>query len=149
MKAHSIFRYALLSAMALGYARAAEPPGWISNGTPASGYSVEYVKASPQPGTKLLAGTKLQIHVTVNYKLTVAKAGKLLLVVQDDTNKSLSAIDAGALRAVNSPAGSAELTTSIDVPANAKEVRVFVPLMPDGLSDSKGELRLRYPIAAH
>jgi hypothetical protein len=38
------------------------------------------------------------------------------------------------------------LSESIKVPANAKELRLFVPLVPSGLTNTSGEVTVRYPI---
>lgn len=38
------------------------------------------------------------------------------------------------------------LTDTVTVPKRAKELRLFVPLVPDGLSETSGEVTIRYPI---
>ena len=42
--------------------------------------------------------------------------------------------------------GSATLTQSFVVPAGSNEVRLFIPLVPSGITHTTGELVIRYPV---
>jgi hypothetical protein len=45
--------------------------------------------------------------------------------------------------------GTVTLTESFVVPAGSNEVRLFIPLVPSGISDTSGELVIRYPLSDH
>ena len=48
--------------------------------------------------------------------------------------------------AVSEPEGSVTLTDTVVVPKRAKELRLFVPLIPEGLQETHGEVTIRYPV---
>src|ERR1700685_2326155 len=81
---------ALLWTLALP-AFAADPalPWSLVNGA-AQGYSIQLVSAEPSPGTAVTVGQTVEFKVTVSYKLSVADKGAIVLVIQDENNKSLS-----------------------------------------------------------
>jgi hypothetical protein len=47
---------------------------------------------------------------------------------------------------VSSADGMVSLEQTVTIPARAKELRLFIPLVPDGLIQTTGEVTLRYPI---
>jgi hypothetical protein len=47
---------------------------------------------------------------------------------------------------VSSTSGAATLKQRLTIPRDAKEVRLFVPLIPDGLTNTTGEITIRYPV---
>jgi hypothetical protein len=49
---------------------------------------------------------------------------------------------------VEGPGGRVLLSTRISVPARGDRLNVFVPIIPDGMSNTDGEVRLAYAIAA-
>ena len=120
---------------------------WAFNGTPAEGYSIDLVSVDPAPGTPLPAGTSVEFKITVNYSMSISKTGAIVLVFQDEKNRSAKSDDAEVVRAaVSEPQGSVKLTDTVAVPKRAKELRLFVPLIPDGLKETHGEVTIRYPI---
>ena len=120
---------------------------WAFNGTPAEGYSIDLVSVDPAPGTPLPAGTSVEFKITVNYSMSISKTGAIVLVFQDEKNRSAKSDDAEVVRAaVSEPQGSVTLTDTVAVPKRAKELRLFVPLIPDGLKETNGEVTIRYPI---
>jgi hypothetical protein len=119
---------------------------WAFNAPPADGYSISLVTVDPAPGTTLIAGTALEFKVTVSYKMSISKVGKIVLVFQDEKNASISPNSPHAHFDVNADAGVVSLAAALTVPADAKELRVFVPIVPQGLRHTTGEVTIRYPI---
>lgn len=119
---------------------------WAFNGTPAQGYSIDLVSVDPAPGTPLIAGTSVEFRVTVNYAMSVSKTGAIVLVFQDERNRPAKPRGSQVIEAVSEPEGSLTLTDIVVVPKRAKELRLFVPLVPDGLTETNGEVTIRYPI---
>ena len=91
---------------------------WAFNAPRAEGYSIDLVTVDPAPGTPLVAGATVEFSITVSYSLS----------------------------APSDPQGSVTLTDTLTVPKRAKELRLFVPLVPSGLEETNGEVTIRYPI---
>jgi hypothetical protein len=127
---------------------AAEPslPWSFVNGS-AEGYSIQLVSADPSPGTAVAVGQTVEFSVTVSYKLSIADKGAVILVIQDENNKSLSPGNRQQSQPVARGDGVLTITQSFVVPDGIKEVRLFIPLMPNGLPHTVGELVLRYPVS--
>jgi hypothetical protein len=142
----------ILLTVALGacsVTRSAPDPGalpWTFNAPPANGYSVTLVSVDPRPGTPLLAGALLNFKVTVSYTMSVSKTGNILLVFQDENNAGIGRDRPQVHFEVTESAGVASLANTVTVPAGARELRVFVPIMPEGLKSTTGEVTIRYPI---
>ena len=120
---------------------------WAFNGIPAEGYAIELVSVDPAPGTPLLAGTSVDFKVTANYSMSLAKTGAIVLVFQDEKDRSAKPDGAQVVQAaVSEPEGSVTLTDTVVVPKRGRELRLFVPLIPDGLNETSGEVTIRYPI---
>lgn len=120
---------------------------WAFNDTPAQGYSIDLVSVEPAPGTPLTAGASVEFKITLNYSMSISKTGAIILVFQDEKNRSATPDRPQVVQAVSEPEGSVTLTDTVTVPRRAKELRLFVPLVPDGLSKTNGEVTIRYPIA--
>jgi len=67
-------------------------------------------------------------------------------VFEDDNDHSAKPKGPQVTQKVDSPSGEATLTDRITVPTHAKEMRLFVPLVPDGIRNTTGEVTIRYPI---
>jgi hypothetical protein len=110
------------------------------------GYSIKLESVSPAPGTPVSVGQTVDVKVKVSYDLSVADMGVIFLVVEDETDKSLL----GDRRLPSQPApkghGTLTLIDSFVVPAGSHELRLYVPLVPQGMTHTSGELELRYPI---
>lgn len=143
--AQAVIAGALLLFAGQGSARKNDLP-WAFNGTPAQGYSIDLVSVDPAPGTPLIAGTSVEFRITVNYSMSVSKTGAIVLVFQDEKNRSAKPDGGQVIQALSEPEGSLTLTDVVMVPKRAKELRLFVPLIPDGLSETNGEVTIRYPI---
>jgi hypothetical protein len=137
------FTLAILSFSATSLAQ--ELPWSFVNGA-AEGYSVQLVSAVPAPGTQIFPGQTLEFKVTIAYRLSIADTGSIVLVVQDENNKSLSGNQPQQNQTVEQGQGTATLTQRFTVPEGANEVRLFFPLVPRGAERTSGELVLRYPV---
>jgi hypothetical protein len=136
----------LCSGAGVGIAGEDALPWSFVNGS-ARGYSIQLVSASPVPGTKVAVGQTVEFKVTVSYQLSIADKGSIVLVVQDENNKNLLAGKSQQSQSVDRGKGSVTLTESFVVPAGSEEVRLFIPLVPQGLEHTDGELVLRYPVS--
>jgi hypothetical protein len=123
-----------------------EPLPWFFVNGSAKGYSIALVSASPAPGTIVGVGQTVQFKITVSYQLSVADKGSILLVVQDETNKNLLGDRKQQSQSVDRGKGSVTLTDSFVVLAGSSEVRLFIPLVPEGMTNTDGELVVRYPV---
>ena len=120
-------------------------PWAFVNGS-AEGYSVKLESASPVPGTRVAVGQTVHFSVVVSYALSIADTGAIALVTQDETNKNLRPGNL-PLQPVARGKGTVTMTEDFIVPAGSREIRIFVPLVPNGMTRTDGELLLRYPIA--
>lgn len=119
---------------------------WAFNAPAADGYSISLESIEPAPGTPLVRGTDVTITVSVKYTLSVADRGVIILVPQDERNHAIGSGTSQVTQAVTAPSGSLVLKQDIHVPKDAKEIRLFVPLVPDGISTTTGEITVRYPV---
>jgi hypothetical protein len=121
-----------------------ESPWAFVNGS-AKGYSIALVSASP-PGSILGVGQAVEFKITVSYQLSVADKGSILLVVQDETNKNLLGDRKQKSQSVKRGKGTVTLTDSFVVPAGSSEVRLFIPLVPEGMTNTDGEVVVSYVV---
>jgi hypothetical protein len=119
-------------------------PWAFVNGS-AYGYSIKLESASPTPGTPLTVGQTVDFKIRVSYQLSIADKGSILLIVQDETDKNLLADKKQLSQSVDHNKGTVILTQSFVVPAGSNEVRLFIPLVPNGITHTSGELVIRYP----
>jgi len=75
----------------------------------------------------------------------VTNSGYIVLVFQDEEDSSAKDNAPQAMQAVVGPAGVVTLTDTIYVP-RSKELVLFVPLVPDGMKRTTGEVTIRYPL---
>jgi hypothetical protein len=122
------------------------PMPWAFVNGSAEGYSVKLESVDPEPGTPLRVGQSVEFKVTVSYILSIKDSGTIILVVQDEANKNLLGDKPQPLQSVNRGKGTTTLDATLTVPSGSKEVRLFIPLVPTGLSNTSGELLVRYPI---
>ena len=80
--------------------------------------------------------------------MVVASKGAIVLVVQDENNKSLRGKAPQQSQSVDRGKGTTTLTESFTVPTGVDEVRLFVPLVPEGFKHTDGEVVLRYPVSS-
>lgn len=138
----------ILSAASMA-AKAPEPESdlpWAFQGPRGDGYRIELLDVVPAPGTPLPAGVGVTVGVRVRYSLSVAPHGLVILVIEDDKNRVVTDDEEQVSQGVDRGDGEVTLTDSIVVPDDAKELRVFVPLVPTGMEQTEGEITVRYPI---
>jgi hypothetical protein len=122
------------------------PMPWAFVNGSAKGYSIKLESASPAPGAPLTVGQTVEFKVAVSYQLSIADKGAILIVVQDETDKNLLTDKNQTSQSVDRGKGMVTLTQSLVVPAGSSEVRLFIPLVPSGISHTSGELVIRYPV---
>lgn len=137
---------ALVAFASVGIAADGAMPWAFVNGS-AKGYAIKLESASPAPGTPLTVGQTVEFKITVSYRLSIAEKGLIVLVVQDETNKSLRNGKKQQSQSVNKGTGTVTLVESLVVPVGSNEVRLFIPLVPNGLTDTSGEVVVRYPVS--
>lgn len=120
---------------------------WEFNAPRADGYAIDLVDVKPAPGTLLAAGSSVDFFATVKYSLSIADRGRILLIFEDENDHAIDPKRTVVVRPVSSPGGKVTLTGKIVVPTHAKELRLFIPLDPQGFSHTTGEVTIRYPIA--
>ena len=145
MQYFKCFVFALCFSASLN-SHGSEKMPWVFNAPEAEGYSIKLTASDPLPGTPLVAGEEIQLKVSGSYSMTIAKNGLIILVPQDEKNNQVGSGEKQISQAVNSPEGTFELLQTIKVPKGAKEIRLFVPLMPEGLKETTGEITIRYPV---
>lgn len=121
---------------------------WAFNAPSAEGYSIDMVSAEPPPGTPLLRGASIPFKVTVKYALDVAPHGTVILVFQDESNKVVTGEREQTTVEVERGNGTVTLADEVVVPSDANELRLFIPIMPDGVATTTGEITLRFPITS-
>ena len=119
---------------------------WAFNAPAAEGYSIKLISVEPTPGTPLVRGAKVSFKVSVSYSMVIAKHGKIVLVFQDEKNGPIKSDTSQVSQEVSGPDGVASLQQTVTVPPRAHEVRLFIPLVPDGIANTTGEVTLRYPV---
>jgi hypothetical protein len=120
-------------------------PWTFVNGS-AKGYSIKLESALPAPGAPLTVGQTVEFKVAVSYQLSIADKGSILVVVQDETDKNLLTDKKQPSQSVDRGKGTIVLTQSFVVPAGSNEVRLFIPLVPNGINHTSGEVVIRYPV---
>jgi hypothetical protein len=123
------------------------PMPWAFVNGSADGYSIKLESASPTAGTPVTVGQTVELKIRVSYQLSIADKGAILLVIQDETDKNLLADNKQPSQSVDRGKGTVVLSESFVVPVASNEVRLFIPLVPSGISHTSGELVIRYPVA--
>jgi hypothetical protein len=145
MRTRVLLAFVLLAFVSL--ARPADTPmPWAFVNGSADGYSIKLDSASPAAGTPITVGQMVEFKIRVSYHLSITDKGSILFVVQDETDKNLLADKKQSSQSVDRGKGTLMLTESLVVPAGSNEVRLFIPLVPSGISHTSGELVIRYPV---
>jgi len=137
-------------ALLLGFATASwavqAPLPWSFVNGAGKGYSIKLISSSPEPGAGLHPGQSVEFKVDLSYTLEVTDEGSIVLVFQDDSDKSLKPGSTQQHVDVKRGAGSVTLQDTLVVPEGVKEIRLFIPIVPKGMSTTSGEMILRYPV---
>jgi hypothetical protein len=118
----------------------------VSNIGSAVGYSISYIDAVPKPGTALVTGQRVAFTVTVEYRLDIAQHGRIVLVFEDENDRILLPERNVVSNLVERGSGQATLSDTITLPPRVREVHLFVPLVPEGLTNTTGQLLITYPV---
>ena len=110
------------------------------------GYSVAYVGATPKPRSILAPGQTVAFNVTVEYRLESAQRGTLGLVIQDETGRSLTPERKQVSQQVERGAGRITFSDTVIVPPGVRGVQLFIPLFPELMNSSTGELVILYRV---
>jgi hypothetical protein len=119
---------------------------WEFTAPRAEGYAIDLVDVKPEPGTPLVAGDAVDFVAQVKYSLSIASHGAIVLVFENENDRSLEPKPPFVYHRVDSPGGEVSLREKITVPTGTKELHLFIPLLPDGLVRTTGEVTIRYPI---
>lgn len=122
------------------------PLPWSFVNGAGKGYSIKLISSSPEPGTALHPGQSLEFQIDLSYELGVADEGSIVLVFQADSDKSLKPGSTQQHVDVKRGAGSVTLQDTLLVPEGVREIRLFIPIVPKGMSKTSGEMILRYPV---
>jgi hypothetical protein len=137
---------AVLLGIATSSMAAAAPLPWSFVNGAGKGYSIKLISAAPEPGAGVRVGQSVEFKVDLSYQLDVADEASVVLVFQDDTDKSLKPGATQQHVDVHKGNGTVTLRDSLIVPEGVKEIRLFIPIVPKGMSNTSGELILRYPV---
>lgn len=119
---------------------------WEFSGPRAKGYAIDLVDLKPAPGTPLAVGDSVDFVAKVKYSLSIASRGAIVLVFEDGNDHRVEQAPE-TFKRVDSPGGELTLRERITIPPDArKELRLFIPLVPDGIARTTGEITARYPI---
>ena len=137
----------VLTVFLSGLAACATPSlPWEFNAPRAHGYSIDLVDLKPAPGTPLAVGDPVEFIAKVKYSLSIASRGAIVLVFEDGNDHRIEHVPE-IFQRVNSPGGELTLRERLTIPPDARrELRLFIPLVPDGLARTTGEITARYPI---
>ncbi len=126
-----------------------QPPDdkpWAFNAPRGEGYRIDLLSALPAPGTPLRAGSEVDFKVDVDYSMSVAKTGRIVLVFQVDGTGQIERELPQVSIDVTNESGSTNLGEKITIPAGAGQLWLYVPLVPDGMKSTQGQIIIRYPI---
>lgn len=123
-----------------------EMPWAFNNGDPGEGYSIALESISPAPGTPLVVGQSVPFKVIVRYENKVAPVAQIFLVFQTKNGQVTGAGGAQVKREVTDKSGTVTLEDTLVIPKKAKELMLFIPVMPEGLKETTGEMVVRWPI---
>jgi len=107
-------------------------------------YSVSFVSADPEPGSVVTPGQTVSLTITVKYFLQARSTGRVFLIFENEANHVVDPQHHQASQDVGKGSGQVTVSDSITLPTNLRELHVFVPLVPDGMTHTSGELMLIY-----
>jgi hypothetical protein len=105
----------------------AAPLPWSFVNGAGKGYAIKLGSASPEPGSGVRVGQSVEFEVDLSYQLDVADEASIVLVFQDDADKTLKPDATQQHVDVHKGNGSVTLRDSLVVPEGVKEIRLFIP----------------------
>ena len=112
-------------------------------------YNEELVKAGVmlageglQPSSK---GARVRFSVTVRYVLQAAEKGDLALVFRDQRGDPILR-EYGITSEIKRGTGDATLSQEVTIPKGVWDMWLWIPVIPDGVSNPTGILQVRYPV---
>jgi hypothetical protein len=133
--------------LASGCVIATENVTYEPRGAQYPGYRIEYVEATPDPGTLLTPGVPVRFYVTVRYTLQVAERGHLALAFLNRNDVDLVPTQEVLVPIARGTTQTATLSQEVVIPPGVTDLTVRVPLLPEGVRNPVGALRLRYPVS--
>jgi hypothetical protein len=112
--------------------------------TISSGYWIEYLDASPAPGTFLEPGASVSFNVKVRYTLMRSEVGAIRLQFADQSNESLLPERSRAVAIHRCKNCVQEISQEVTVPPKSSELMLRVFVVPEGERHPGGELRIKY-----
>ncbi|HZF08849.1 MAG TPA: hypothetical protein VFE33_08680 [Thermoanaerobaculia bacterium] len=107
--------------------------------------SIAITSITPAVGTKLAPGSTVTFTATVSYSLVSASSGTITLVIENQSDQSLTTTQ--PQMTVANGSGTASLTGSVTVPATGvTTIQVFFPLTPAGSTGSPAIAAALYPV---
>ena len=114
----------------------ASPPDWVA-----------ITAITPVRSTRLSGGTGVSFDVTVSYALTTVDAARLVLIIQNESFRSLQAPGEEPIRSVSRGASTTSLSSRVDLPVDGvSAVHVFVALFNDSAATSSAVEEVIYPV---
>ena len=110
------------------------------------GYSVEFVDATPSPGSPLIKGSQVTFEVRVRYSLMRAQRGRLQLQFSDQNGEPVLLGSEVGRPIVKTSSDTALLSQSVTVPDVHLDLVLAVFVVPEDEKHPVGDLRIRYPV---
>ncbi len=110
------------------------------------GYRVDYVDATPKPGTPVAEGTRVQFTINVRYVLQLAPTGDLVLLFRDQRGNPLLRGYEVSSEIRRGTSTTATLSQEVTIPVGVWDLWLWIAVIPEGVRDPGGVLRIRYPV---
>jgi hypothetical protein len=110
------------------------------------GYRVDYVDATPKPGTPVAEGTRVQFTINVRYVLQLAPTGDLVLLFRDQRGNPLLRGYEVSSEIKRGTSTEATLSQEVTIPVGVRDLWLWIAVIPEGVRDPAGVLRIRYPV---
>ena len=109
-----------------------------------AGYWVEYLDASPAPGTFLAEGTTVKFDVKVRYSLMRSETGRIQLQFANQVGETILKGQGTAIDISRCKTAIATISQQVTVPKGLWQLALYVFVVPDGERHPGGELRVSY-----